>query len=67
MSDYSTNADLTPASLVAKLSERLAIESHESDIREPLASYELGSTDAVILAGQLAEWLGREFSPALVY
>ncbi len=65
--ENSTNAEVIQAWLVAKLSERLGIESHEIDIREPFASYGLGSTEAVSLAGELAEWLGRKLSPALVY
>ncbi|MGB2677059.1 MAG: beta-ketoacyl synthase N-terminal-like domain-containing protein [Candidatus Acidiferrum sp.] len=67
MAENSINADLIQAWLVSKLSERLGIESHEIDIREPFASYGLGSTEAVSLAGELAEWLGRKLSPALVY
>lgn len=67
MSKNSSGAELIRAWLVAKVAERLGIEAHEIDIREPLASYGLGSTDAVILAGELAEWLGRKLSPALVY
>ncbi len=67
MSENSTNTEVIQAWLVAKLSERLGIESHEIDIREPFASYGLGSTEAVSLAGELAEWLGRKLSPALVY
>ena len=65
--ENSTNTDGIQAWLVAKLSERLGLESHEIDVREPLASYGLGSTEAVSLAGELAEWLGRQLSPALVY
>ena len=67
MAENSTNAEVIQAWLVAKLSERLGIESHEIDIREPFASYGLGSTEAVSLAGELAEWLGRKLSPALAY
>jgi len=67
MSENSTETEVIRAWLVAKLSERLGIESHEIDIREPFASYGLGSTEAVSLAGELAEWLGRELSPALAY
>src|ERR1700675_2033706 len=67
MAGNSTNAEVIQAWLVSKLSERLGIESHEIDIREPFASYGLGSTEAVSLAGELAEWLGRKLSPALVY
>jgi myxalamid-type polyketide synthase MxaE and MxaD len=67
MAENSTNADIIQAWLVAKLAERMGIEPHEIDVREPLASYGLGSTEAVSLAGELAEWLGRKLSPALVY
>lgn len=67
MAKNSNNAEVIQAWLVSKLSERLGIQSHEIDIREPFASYGLGSTEAVSLAGELAEWLGRKLSPALVY
>jgi len=60
-------AEAIQAWLVSKLSERLEIEPREIDIREPFASYGLGSTEAVSLAGELAAWLGRKLSPALVY
>ena len=61
------NAATIEVWLVSKLSERLGIEPTEIDIREPLASYGLGSTEAVSLAGELAEWLGQQLPPALVY
>jgi acyl transferase domain-containing protein/acyl carrier protein len=67
MAENSINAEVIQAWLVSKLSERLGIEPHEIDIREPFASYGLGSTEAVSLAGELAEWLGRKLSPALAY
>src|SRR5208282_5545882 len=67
MAENSTNVEVIQAWLVSKLSERLGIEPHEIDIREPVASYGLGSTEAVSLAGELADWLGRQLSPALVY
>src|SRR6202521_6278069 len=67
MAENSASAEIIQAWLASKLSERLGIESHEIDIREPFASYGLGSTEAVTLAGELAEWLGRKLSPALVY
>jgi acyl transferase domain-containing protein/acyl carrier protein len=67
MSERSANAEVIQAWLVSKLSERLGIEPHEIDIREPFASYGLGSTEAVRLAGELAVWLRRELSAALAY
>ena len=63
----SRTAEVIQAWLVSKLSERLGIESREIDIREPFSSYGLGSTEAVSLSGELAEWLGRGLSPALAY
>src|ERR1039457_4186353 len=67
MAENFANAEVIQAWLVSKLSERLGIESREIDIREPFASYGLGSTEAVSLTGELADWLGRKLSPALVY
>lgn len=67
MSENSANAEVIQAWLVSKLCERLGIEPREIDVREPLSSYGLGSTEAVRLAGELAEWLGRKLSAALVY
>ncbi|MGC2163614.1 MAG: beta-ketoacyl synthase N-terminal-like domain-containing protein, partial [Silvibacterium sp.] len=67
MDENSINAEVIQAWLISKLSARLGIEPHEIDIREPFASYGLGSTEAVSLAGELAEWLGRKLSPALAY
>jgi acyl transferase domain-containing protein/acyl carrier protein len=61
------SAEVIQAWLVAKLSERLGIDAQEIDIREPFASYGLGSTEAVSLAGELAAWLGRKLSPGLIY
>jgi len=53
--------------MVARLSELLGIAPHEIDVREPFASYGLGSTELVSLSGELAEWLGRQLSPELTY
>ena len=50
----SRTAEVIQAWLVSRLSQRLGIESHEIDVREPFASYGLGSTEAVSLAGELA-------------
>ena len=45
----------------------LGIEPREIDVREPFASYGLGSTEMVGLSGELADWLGRQISPTLPY
>lgn len=53
--------------LVSQLSALLAVPPEELDVREPFASYGLGSTELVTLSGELEEWLGRKLSPALAY
>jgi acyl transferase domain-containing protein/acyl carrier protein len=53
--------------LVSRLSELLGIEPRVIDVRQPFASYGLGSTEMVTLSGELAEWIGRKLSPALPY
>ncbi len=60
-------AEVIAAWMVSRLSVLLGIESHEIDVREPFASYGLGSTELVSLSGELAEWLGRQLSPELAY
>ena len=67
MSEKPADAESIQTWLVSKLSERLGIEADDIDIREPFTSYGLGSTEGVVLAGELAKWLGRELSPALIY
>ncbi|MGB6553888.1 MAG: beta-ketoacyl synthase N-terminal-like domain-containing protein [Candidatus Binataceae bacterium] len=53
--------------LVSRLCAALGIEPRELDIREPLASYGLGSTELVSLSGDLAQWLGRQLPAELAY
>jgi acyl transferase domain-containing protein/acyl carrier protein len=60
-------ADVIEQWLVAWLSSLLGVEAREIDVREPFASYGMGSTEAVALSGELAEWLGRKVSADLAY
>ena len=53
--------------LVEQMAERLAVEPEKIDLREPLASYGLSSTEAVVLSGDLEEWLERELPATLVW
>ncbi len=53
--------------LVARLSTALGVAPDGLDAGEPLASYGLGSAEAVSLAGELEEWLGLALPPTLVY
>jgi len=63
----SRTAEVIQSWLVARLSELLEIESDEIDVREPFASYGMGSAELVSLSGELEDWLGRELSPDLAY
>jgi len=53
--------------LLSKLSEALAADRVEIDVREPLSTYGLGSIAAVTLTGDLETWLGIELSPTLFW
>lgn len=53
--------------LINRLSEWLAIDARDISMVEPFANYGLSSVAAVSLAGELADWLGVEFSPILAY
>jgi len=53
--------------LALHISERLNIEPDDIDIQESFDSYGLSSKEAVILSGDLEDWLGRRLSPTLVY
>jgi len=53
--------------LLARLSALIGVAPSVIDIKEPFASYGLGSTEAVSLSGELADWLGRTLSPDLAY
>ena len=51
--------------LVAKLAEKLEIESHEIDIDTDFLDYGLSSLETVNLSGDLERFLGRRLSPTL--
>ncbi len=53
--------------MAAKIAAPLGIEAVEIDPRRPLASFGVGSLQAVRLAADLEEWLGRKLSPTLAY
>ncbi len=63
--DY--RAEIIEEWLVAKLSNLLGVDRQEIDVRQPFASYGLGSTEAVSLSGELADWLGRKVPADLAY
>ncbi|HEX4420879.1 MAG TPA: SDR family NAD(P)-dependent oxidoreductase, partial [Kofleriaceae bacterium] len=53
--------------LVDHLAEELGIPADSIGLHEPLGSLGLGSSQAVVLSGDLAEWLGRALPPTLAY
>ena len=52
---------------ISKLAENLEIDPSEMEINEPFVSFGLDSAQAVGLAGDLEEWLGKKLSPTLVW
>ena len=65
MDTYS--AEIIEKWLVDKLSELLGVAPAEIDVREPFASYGMGSTEAVGLSGELGDWLGQKVPADLAY
>jgi acyl transferase domain-containing protein/acyl-CoA synthetase (AMP-forming)/AMP-acid ligase II/acyl carrier protein len=53
--------------LITRLAHQLGMPATRIDPRKPFASFGLGSLQAVSLAGDLQDWLGRPTSPTLVY
>jgi len=53
--------------LCRTLSTRLNIATESVDVTAPLASFGLSSVRIVELSGELAEWLGKDISPTLLY
>ena len=62
-----SSVDAIVAWLTERISGPLGIRTDEVDTRKPLASYGLGSLQAVQLASQLEQWLGLKLSPTLAY
>jgi acyl carrier protein len=53
--------------LVAYLSKELNISSDEIDITTPFDRYGLSSMTAVLMTGEMEDWLGRTLDPTLPY
>jgi acyl carrier protein len=52
---------------VDKVAEALCVSPEEIDESEPFARYGLGSLEAVSIAGDLEDWLGRDLPATLLY
>ena len=61
------SAEVIEKWLVDKLSELLGVAPEEIDVREPFASYGMGSTEAVSLSGELGDWIGQKVPADLAY
>ncbi|HMB08389.1 MAG TPA: beta-ketoacyl synthase N-terminal-like domain-containing protein, partial [Isosphaeraceae bacterium] len=63
--------DASASAIARWLAERIArplgVDPSRIDPRAPFASFGLGSLEAVNLAGELQDWLGRALTPTLAY
>jgi acyl carrier protein len=53
--------------LVSYLSNELKISSDQIDVKTPFDRYGLSSMTAVLMTGEMEEWLGRSLDPTLAY
>lgn len=53
--------------LVSYLAELLEIQADKVDVEATFARYGLDSSAAVVLAGDLETWLGKEIEPTILY
>ncbi|QDE69384.1 non-ribosomal peptide synthetase [Myxococcus xanthus] len=59
--------DEIAAWLRAYVAESAELAPEEVDAQEPFVRYGLTSKDAVFLSGELADWLGRDVSPTILW
>lgn len=60
-------AEQAQAWLVEKLAVRLAVEPTEIDVEKYFDEFDLDSTEALILAGELEKWLGFELEATALW
>jgi len=53
--------------LVARLSKKLAIPPGEIPADQPMSRLGIDSTEAVVISGELQEWLGKRIAPTVVW
>lgn len=53
--------------IVAEIAESTRMSATEIDVREPFASYNIGSIEAVHMVGVLEDWLGLTLDPTLLW
>lgn len=64
--NYPTYAEIEDW-LIAYLAQLLEIEPSKIDPRLSFDEYGLDSSSAVVLTGDLQEWLGRDLDPTLLF
>ncbi|MDB4896587.1 MAG: eryA, partial [Firmicutes bacterium] len=67
MQNSRVTAEMIQAFLVANVALKLSVDPAEIDPRQPFDGYGLDSVQAVEVAGDLGEWLGRDVSPTVVW
>jgi acyl carrier protein len=53
--------------IVGWLAKELRIDAATIDPREPLVNFGLGSRQAILLSGDLSDWLGLDLDPSLAW
>lgn len=53
--------------LVSYMSDLLEIQPEQIDVEATFARYGLDSSAAVVLTGDLENWLGKELEPTVIY
>jgi acyl carrier protein len=53
--------------LIAKIAERVGVDRALIDPSKPFAALGVDSTEAVVISGELQEWLGRRVPPTIAW
>lgn len=53
--------------LLEQFAQQLDVDADDIDIDEPFDSYELDSSQALVLLSKLEKWLGKKLNPVLIF
>ena len=53
--------------LIAKIAERVGVPAQSIDPSRPFTVLGVDSTEAVVISGELQEWLGRRVAPTIAW
>ena len=53
--------------LVARIARRLSMPAQEIPTDQPVTRLGIDSTEAVVISGELQEWLGRRIPPTVIW